>query len=132
MTRRGSNFTINPPLHYYSLSASTLALLLLLVSILSVKGQNSFPYTIKSPDLKFLPSSLTVATNFLVFDNESAADELTLLGHSSNTNFVRDEDIVFTGSGSNRVITVSRMPDVYGTANISVTVSDPQGASSIE
>ena len=90
--------------------------------------QNYSPSISSIPDLKFAVSQLSVSTNFLVSDPESPAEQLVVTAHSSNTNFVRDEDIVFSGSGSNRNISVFRVPNQIGTATITVTVTDPQGA----
>jgi len=105
-----------------------LSLLCLLLGA-SAAAQNTSPRISNIPDLNFPVADLTVTTNFTVSDSESAAEELTLTGRSSNTNLVPDDQIVFAGVGSNRTVTISRVSDRLGTATITITVTDPQGAS---
>ena len=51
-------------------------------------------------------------------------DVLTVSGSSSNLEIVPNENIVFGGSRSNRTVTVTPAEDSYGTAIITVMVSD--------
>jgi hypothetical protein len=68
--------------------------------------------------------SSTGPVSFVVGDRETAASSLTVSGASSNQALVPDSNIIFGGSGSNRTVTVTPLPDQSGTAEISVTVSD--------
>jgi len=68
--------------------------------------------------------SSTGPVSFAVGDRETAATNLIVSGASSNQALVPDSNIVFGGSGSNRTVTVTPLPDQFGTAEISVTVSD--------
>ena len=61
---------------------------------------------------------------FTVGDAENTAGSLTLSGSSSDTALVPNSNIVFAGSGTNRSVVVTPAPGAYGTATISVTVSD--------
>src|SRR5205809_615821 len=66
---------------------------------------------------------------FSICDVESTADSLTVNGHSSNQGLVPDGNIVFGGSGPNRTVTLMPAANQSGTATITITVSDPEGAS---
>jgi hypothetical protein len=68
--------------------------------------------------------SSTGPVSFAVGDRETAATSLTVSGASSNQTLVPDSNIVFGGFGSNRTVTVTPLPDQFGTAEISITVSD--------
>jgi hypothetical protein len=62
--------------------------------------------------------------SFTVGDVESAAGALTLSAASSNPSLVPVGNIVFGGSGVNRAVTVTPAANQFGTAQITVTVSD--------
>jgi RHS repeat-associated protein len=66
----------------------------------------------------------TGAVAFTVNDVDTAATSLTLTGASSNTTLVPVANIVFGGSGANRTVTVTPAANQFGTATITVTVSD--------
>jgi hypothetical protein len=67
---------------------------------------------------------------FTVGDAETAAASLTVSGVSSNPFLVASSGIVFGGSGANRTVTISPLPDQFGTATITVTVSDGAASTS--
>src|SRR5207247_711366 len=71
----------------------------------------------------------TAAIPFSIGDVESTADSLTVTGHSSNQGLVPDASILFGGSGSNRTLTLMPAANQSGTARITITVADPNGAS---
>jgi hypothetical protein len=77
--------------------------------------------------MEFPLSQLTISTNFTISDPVWPAEQLQMTALSSNTNFVRNEDIVFSGSGSNRVIAITRLADHFGTTTVTVTVTNPEG-----
>lgn len=62
--------------------------------------------------------------SFTVGDVESSAGTLTLTGSSSNPALVPNGNVVFGGSGSSRSVTVTPLADQFGSAQITVTVSD--------
>ena len=62
--------------------------------------------------------------NLTVNDVDNPATSLTLSATSSNTRLVRNEGVVFSGTGANRTMTVTAVDKRSGTANITVTVSD--------
>jgi len=65
--------------------------------------------------------------SFTVGDIETPAASLTLLRASSNTTLVPVSNIVFGGSGANRTVRVTPAANQYGTATITVTVTDSNG-----
>jgi VCBS repeat-containing protein len=62
--------------------------------------------------------------SFTVADTESAASSLTLSSSSSNPTLVPNGNVVFGGTGASRSVTVTPAADEFGTAQITVTVSD--------
>ena len=62
--------------------------------------------------------------NFTVRDVETPAASLTVTGGSSNPTLVPSANIVFGGSGADRTVTVTPATNQFGTALITVTVSD--------
>lgn len=61
---------------------------------------------------------------FTVSDVDNSASSLTVTASSSNTNLVPSSGISLGGSGSSRTIKVTPAANKYGSATISVTVSD--------
>ena len=66
----------------------------------------------------------TGALPFTVGDVETAPGTLAVTGVSSNPALVPNANIVFGGSGANRTVTVTPAANQFGTATITVTVSD--------
>jgi uncharacterized repeat protein (TIGR03806 family) len=68
---------------------------------------------------------------FSVTDTETAPDNLTLTGSSSNTNLVPVANISFGGSGTNRTIAISPATNQFGTTTLTLTVSDGTASNSV-
>ena len=66
----------------------------------------------------------TGAIAFTVGDVETTPENLTVFGSSSDPAIVPDANIVFGGNGANRTVTVSPAADRFGSATITVSVSD--------
>ena len=62
--------------------------------------------------------------NFTINDAETTAASLLLSVTSSNTTLLPNGNIAFGGSGANRTVTVTPVTGQFGTATITVTVSD--------
>jgi uncharacterized repeat protein (TIGR01451 family) len=62
--------------------------------------------------------------SFTIGDLETDAELLLVHAFSSDTNLVRDDDIVLGGSGSNRSLSITPQADTVGTAMITVSVDD--------
>src|SRR5581483_9433518 len=67
---------------------------------------------------------------FTVGDVESPASQLTATVSSDNTDLVANEDLVLSGTDAARGLVLTTLPDANGTANITVTVTDPDHGSS--
>src|SRR5438477_4765801 len=76
------------------------------------------------PDQSIAQNTSTGPVNFTIGDAETDASNLTPSGSSSNQLLVPDSNIIFGGSGSNRTVTVTPTADLFGSATITVSVSD--------
>lgn len=61
---------------------------------------------------------------FTVGDAETPLASLAVTGASSNQALVKSTDLVFAGTGADRVLTITPQPGITGEAEITVTVSD--------
>ncbi len=89
-----------------------------------------------------LPPSLNTVSNqttlentglsigFTVFDAESAPGSLVVTGSSSNTALVPNGNLLFGGSGSSRSLLITPAVSQFGTATITLTVSDGSASTS--
>jgi hypothetical protein len=99
---------------------------------LTVDGANDPPVISAIGGQTTSEDTPTGPIHFVVGDVESAAAALTLTGSSSNPALVLDAGIVFGGDESNRTVTITPQPNEFGSAVITVTVSDPGGASAAD
>ena len=90
----------------------------------TINGANSAPTISDIPNTATNEDTPTSALNFTVGDAETAAADLTVSGSSSNTALVPTANIVFGGSGANRTVTITPLPNQTGSATITITVSD--------
>jgi uncharacterized repeat protein (TIGR01451 family) len=65
---------------------------------------------------------------FTIGDPDTALTNLVLSVSSSNPALVPPTNVVLTGTGSDRGVTVTPLPQQYGSAAISISVRDPEGA----
>jgi hypothetical protein len=65
---------------------------------------------------------------FTISDAETTASSLILTASSSNTQLVSVASIVFGGSGTNRTVTVTPLTNQFGTATITISVTDAGGS----
>lgn len=61
---------------------------------------------------------------FTVFDKESPLDRLRVTAESSNQTLVPNENLVLSGVGTNRVLSIRPAPGQVGTTTIRLTVTD--------
>ncbi len=66
----------------------------------------------------------TGALAITVGDIDNAASSLTMSGSSSNTTLVPNANIVFSGSGAGRTVTITPAAAQHGSVTITLTVSD--------
>jgi len=123
-----SNLVQGTVYHYRVLATNTIGVAYGLDR--TFRTENYSPTLSSITNMQFPASVLTISTNLVIGDSESPAEQLVLTGRSSNTNLVRNEDIVFSGSGSNRTVTITRQSNQIGSASIIITVMDPQGGNS--
>ncbi len=87
-------------------------------------GSNNSPTITPIADVSISRNSNTGPIAFTISDVETPPASLTLIGTSSNTSIVQNENIVFGGSGANRTVTVTPTVDQIGIVDIIITVSD--------
>ena len=75
-------------------------------------------------DQTILEDGTTGPLSFTVEDLDTPLDELVVTGSSSNPDLVPDDNIVITGDGGDRTVTVTPTADQSGNATITLTVSD--------
>ncbi len=85
---------------------------------------NASPSISNLPDFTVEENKLLGPISLTVKDNETPAGSLILTATSSNISLVPISNIVFTGSGANRMITITPLPNKNGKTTITVTVSD--------
>lgn len=66
----------------------------------------------------------TGAIAFTIGDAQTTAGSLTVVASSSNTSLVPTANVVLGGTGSSRTVTVTPAANQFGTATITLTVSD--------
>ncbi len=82
------------------------------------------PPTISSISNQSTEVSTPISVTFTISDAETALTSLMLSADSSNTALVTTTNILFAGSGAERVATITPTTGVTGTATITITVSD--------
>lgn len=101
--------------------------------LVTVNAVNDPPVISAIPAQTIVESSSTAAIPFTVSDVESAPTSLTVTGLSSNTTLVPNNPANITfgpGSGTNRSVVITPASGEFGSATISLTVTDPGGQSS--
>jgi hypothetical protein len=98
--------------------------------LLTVGPVNDLPQIGDVPDQNILEDFASAAIPFSVDDVETPAGSLTMSGSSSNPALVPNGNIVFGGSGSNRTVQVTPLPNQHGTAIIAITVHDGPASAS--
>jgi uncharacterized delta-60 repeat protein len=87
-------------------------------------GRNNAPTISNIANQTINEDGNTGALTFTIGDVETAAASLTASGSSSNTTLVPNGNIVFSGSGATRSAVVTPAANQFGTATITVAVSD--------
>lgn len=89
-----------------------------------IAGANTPPTISDIPDQFTNEDSSTGPITFTVGDAQSTAASLTLSGSSSNPALVPNANIAFSGTTANRTVTITPLPNLSGTATITVQVTD--------
>ncbi|MBI3417510.1 MAG: hypothetical protein HY043_19640 [Verrucomicrobia bacterium] len=100
---------------------------------LTIKAVPDAPVISRIPSVTTLVSDpgLPVSTTFSVFDLETPPDELKFVTASSNPALLPKENILISGTGTNRTLTLTPLPDQFGTAGFSITVVNSKGMSAV-
>ncbi|MCX6840646.1 MAG: choice-of-anchor D domain-containing protein, partial [Verrucomicrobia bacterium] len=96
----------------------------------TVTAVNDVPTISDIADLTIDEDISTGAIAFTIGDVETAAASLTVTRSSSNTTLVPTANIVLGGSGASRTVTVTPAAHQFGSATITVSVSD--GTASVD
>ena len=98
--------------------------------LLSVTAVNDPPMISAIPNLQGDANSIIGPIAVQVSDKENFPEELTLFGHSSNTNLIPLSGIILSGFGADRAVAVAPAANQSGYAIITVEVADGNGAMS--
>jgi choice-of-anchor C domain-containing protein len=89
---------------------------------------NNPPQISSVADQQIRYNTTTGPLAFTVSDVESPATSLFVTAASSNTNLIPNEQVVLSGTDSNRTVTITPNSNLVGVALITLTISDPDGA----
>ncbi|MBN2508146.1 MAG: immunoglobulin domain-containing protein [Verrucomicrobia bacterium] len=92
-----------------------------------VRPVNDLPVVTAPGPVTLEEDTATGPLTILVGDLESGAETLALSGYSSAPAKVPPSAFVFGGSGSNRTVTITPLPDAAGPVTVTLTVTDPDG-----
>jgi VCBS repeat-containing protein len=90
----------------------------------TINPVNDDPVVSAIADQTTFQNTATDPINFTISDVETAASALTVTATSSNTTLIPNGNITFGGSGTNRTLIVTPATNQFGTATITVNVSD--------
>jgi hypothetical protein len=85
---------------------------------------NAVPFISGLTDLGIPTGTSSGTVSFTVGDVETPAGSLVVSGSSSDLTLVPNANIVFGGSGANRTVTITPVPNQTGSATITLTVND--------
>ena len=91
---------------------------------LNVSSINDPPEISAIPNQTNFMNNLINPINFTINDIDTSTSSLSLSAISSNEKLVSIDNIVFTGTDSNRTVTITPNQDLTGTTNISIIVND--------
>ncbi|MDB6032866.1 MAG: Repeat family, partial [Verrucomicrobiales bacterium] len=93
---------------------------------LTVLPVNDAPSISDIPDQSTLEDT-SLTASFTIGDVETFANNLTLTASSSNPTLIPASNIILSGGGSNRTVTILPATNQTGTASITITVADENG-----
>ena len=69
---------------------------------------------------------------FIINDSETLAENIQISCHSSNQALIADKNFIVKGSGQSRLLNFNLTPDISGSASITITIADEEGATDSE
>ncbi len=96
----------------------------------TVNAVNQVPTISTITDRTIISDTNSGLIGFVISDEDTPVNSLTLTASSSAPSIVPVAGIVFGGSGTNRTVRITPVPDSAGTARITLTVSDGTAAAS--
>ncbi|QEI10875.1 tandem-95 repeat protein [Cellvibrio japonicus] len=94
--------------------------------VVTVNSVNDAPTISTMANITIDEDTSTGARAFTISDIDTSVSSLTVTATSSNTTLVPNTNIALGGSGANRTVNITPVANGYGTATITVTVSDGQ------
>ncbi len=91
---------------------------------LAVVEVNDLPAISHIADQRFDEDKASATIPFTIDDVETAAGNLIVTAHSSNTGLIPKANITLGGTGANRTVKVKSVPNEWGSTRIRITVSD--------
>lgn len=98
----------------------------------TVNAVNDQPTITTLADQTIGEDGTTTALSFTVGDIETAATNITVSAVSSNPALIPNSNITFSGTGANRSVVVAPAANQFGTATITLTVTDADGGTTTE
>lgn len=95
----------------------------------TVTGPNNPPTISDIADITKLLNTYPAQPSFVIGDSETPAGNLIVIASSSNPTILSTNNLVFSGSGSNRVVQLTANPNQSGFTVVTLTVIDSDGAS---
>ena len=92
---------------------------------------NAAPVISSVPNQVLDEDAVAVSVPFTVSDAESSASSLTTTAVSSNTGLIPNSAVAIIGTGANRSINLTPLPNLSGNTFISITASDPNGNTTV-
>lgn len=102
--------------------------------LINVKGSapNTPPLISGLRDTTLCPGASQTAFSFTLGDKEQSPASVGISATSSNQAIIANSSLVFSGSGTNRVLTITAVEGQTGTVNIIITADDQQQNNNIQ
>ena len=95
-------------------------------------GACNLPPTISDVTNQLVQRNQAASLSLTIGDTEDPVSALTVTGSSNNQTLIPDANVVFSGSGATRTLTVTPASNQVGTATITLTVTDTNGATATD
>ncbi|WP_186775339.1 Calx-beta domain-containing protein [Rubripirellula tenax] len=100
--------------------------------ILTVTPENVGPTISEIADQSVEVGTTSADVNFTIADDTTATDSLGIALTSSDETFLPTANVVLSGTGAVRTLTLTPVADVLGSSVVTVTVTDADGVASVQ